>query len=131
MWWAAAPPCVSVYLPVSVSSPELPEMLESAGTGHGTGPSAEGIAEDSYTVNSYWWAFQRLLEVIAGDELGSTYDERQPIARERLDALQQSWSDQVGRLTADASPRDWQELTARCTAEALVTANQLAADLSA
>lgn len=130
MWWAAAPPCVSVYLPVSVSSPQLPQVLETAGTARGSGPSAEGAPADGYADDSYWWAFQRLLEVVAGDELGSAYRERRPIVRERLDPLQRRWSDEVDGLGADASPRDWQDLTARCTAEAFEAANQLAAKLS-
>jgi secernin len=131
MWWAAAPPCVSVYLPISVSSPDLPKVLGKAGTQHGSGPSSEGVAADGYTDDSYWWAFQRLLEVVAGDDLGSTYHERQPIVHTRFDGLQQRWCEEIEGVIAGATSPDWQGLTAKCTAEALATARELTADLSA
>lgn len=130
MWWAAAPPCVSIYLPVSLESGELPPTLEKAGTAHGSGPSAEDAPEDSYTEDSFWWAFQRLLEVVAGDHLGSTYQARQPIVRARLDELQQRWSTDVEGLADGTASHDWQGLTAKCTAEALAAARELAAELS-
>jgi hypothetical protein len=62
MWGAAATPCTSIYLPVSVMAPDLPAVLAKAGTQHGAGPNPERAAADNYSTDSYWWTFQRLLE---------------------------------------------------------------------
>jgi secernin len=130
MWWAAATPCTSVYLPISAETPELPAVLATAGTQHTAGPNPEGAAADTYTTDSYWWAFQRLLETVAGDDLGSAYLARQPIVRKRLDLLQQRWSDEVDVIATDASAQDWLELTTRCTDEALQVTRELVADFN-
>jgi secernin len=81
MWWAATTPCASIYLPVSVMAPDRPAVLAKAGTQHGAGPNPERAAASTYSTDSYWWTFQRLLETDAGDDLGSTYRERQPAVR--------------------------------------------------
>ncbi len=125
MWWAAATPCTSVYLPVAVTGAQLPPTLSRAGTQHGEGPNPEEAADDRFSAGSYWWTFQTLLETIAGDARGSVYLERQPLVRARFDELQQRWLDEVDALAADGSPAQWDALTERCTHEALVTAQQL------
>ena len=130
MWWAAATPCTSVYLPISAETPELPAVLAKAGTQHMAGPNPEGAVADTYSTDSYWWAFHRLLETVAGDDLGSAYLERQPTVRQRFDPLQQRWSDEVNIRATDASAQDWLELTTRCTNEALQVARELLANFN-
>lgn len=126
LWWAAATPCTSVYVPVSVTASELPEIVSRAGTQHGAGPNAERAAPDEDADDSYWWAFQRLLETVAGDEVGTAYNKRQPAVRQRLDAIQRRWSDEVDADGPKFSGPDWQDLTARCVDEALTVARELA-----
>jgi secernin len=122
LWWAAATPCTSVYVPVSATAHGLPSVLGKAGARHGVGPNPEGVSADTYSDDSYWWSFQRLLETVAGDELGSAYLERQPVVRQRFDALQQRWSADVDRLGLNASEAEWEELTESSTKQALAAA---------
>lgn len=130
LWWAAATPCTSVYLPVSVAGNRLPDVLGRAGRAHGTGPNPEKAAVDRYADDSYWWAFQALLESVAGDELGSSYLERQPVVRARFDDLQARWVAEVDRLVDGGAADDWDDLTERCAAEAMQVANELRDGLS-
>lgn len=125
VWWAATTPCTSVYVPVAVAGYRLPPELEAAGREHGTGPHPEQVRPDASAPGSYWWAFQALLEAVAGDRHGSSYRERQPVVRARFDQLQQAWLDEVAALSAGASAGQWEELTRRCVGEALDTARDL------
>jgi secernin len=128
LWWASATPCTSIYLPVSVAGAELPEVLSTAGGQRGTGPNPENVKADTYTEDSYWWACQALLEAVAGAAAGSTYLERQPIVRARLDPMQERWSADVDAMAERATATDWQQLTARCTTEALGAVRELLED---
>jgi secernin len=127
LWWAATTPCTSVYLPVAVTDP-LPEALSVAGTMHGAGPSPEQVPPDRYSDGSYWWAFQALLEAVAGDD-GSSYHARQPRVRDRFDRLQRSWLSEVEQAVADDAAH-WQHLTARCTEQALRAVRELEAEFA-
>lgn len=124
LWWAAATPCTSVYLPVATGTP-LPAALSAAGTAHGCGPNPEGVPADSPDASSYWWAFQGLLEAVAGDASGSGYHERQPQVRAIFDELQQRWLSDVDALSANGSDAQWADLTQRCAAEAFQAALEL------
>jgi len=129
LWWAATTPCTSVYVPVSALGDRLPDVLGRAGTAQGTGPDPETAAHDSYADGSYWWTFQSLLETVCGDELGSRYDERRPVVRACLDALQDRWVAEVDRLAAGGAPEGWDALTDRCVVEAMTAARELVDDL--
>jgi hypothetical protein len=52
-----------------------------------------------------------LLETVAGDDLGSTYRERQPAVRQQFDPLEQQWSQEVDKMFSHATAQDWQKLT--------------------
>jgi secernin len=109
----------------------MPDVLGRVGPAQRTGPNPETAAEDSYAYGSYWWTFQPLLETVCGDELGSGYDERQPVVRKRFDDLQRGWAAEVDRLVAGGRADDWDDLTERCVAEAMRTARSLIDDLAA
>lgn len=126
MWWAAATPCTSVYIPVTPGSGGLPQSLSRAGVHHAAGPNPEAAENDSAAADSYWWTFQQLLETVTGETLGTSYFERQPVVRARFDQLQAQWLDAVEELTqANASEEAWTALTSRCVDESQRTAHEL------
>ena len=102
LWWAAATPCTSAYVPVFVEA--LPETLGRTGDG------------------SYWWTFQRLLDAAKGDELGSAFAERQPQVRAAFDPLETQWRAELERGSAD---------TGRCVEQAAGVAESLIERFSA
>lgn len=125
-WWAAATPCTSVYIPVSATAAQLPSSVPLAGAAQLTGPNPERAQRDNYAEGSFWWQFQELLEAVAGDATGSQYNERQPIVRERFDALQQDWVHQAHELgQRGASQADWDAVTERCATDASQAAREL------
>lgn len=124
LWWGAATPCTSIYIPVSATSRRLPEVLSQAGVAQGTGPNPEQAKKDHYRTGSYWWTFQALLEAVAA-ESGRRYHERQPTVREHFDQLQQPWTAEVDRLAHGAATEEWDNLTAHCTVQALEAAESL------
>ena len=102
LWWAAATPCTSVYVPVFVGS--LPEAL---------------TADDTY-----WSTFQRLLDAAKGDDLGSAFADRQPRVRAAFDPLETAWQAELDEvLGAGAEVRE--AFTRRCVEQALASANGL------
>jgi secernin len=130
MWWAAGTPCTSVYLPVVLDTSALPPALTHAGTARGSGPSPAGVEEDRFADDSYWWRFQRLLEVVSGDQLGGSYRERQPVVRNALDRLQQEFVEQANGLAgAHAGRAEWSALTDDCARRAMSTADRLITSL--
>ncbi len=125
LWWAAATPCTSVYLPVGMVSTRLPDALHRAGTARGAGPNPEKAEPDAYRQDSYWWTYQALLEVVCGDELATRYPEHQPRVRERLDPLQEAWAQEVTALGTAATTEQWDDLTSRCTEQSMAVAREL------
>ncbi|MDI3522760.1 MAG: hypothetical protein PWP43_942 [Bacillota bacterium] len=135
MWWCAGTPCTGVYLPVFLPLASLPETVTRAGTVTALLPPPE-VPRDTYSSASYWWKFRHLLDVLKGDEEGSFFNLRQPVARLAFDRLEAAWAlearavekealaaiaagkeeDAAARLTA---------FTARCVDEALATARKV------
>ena len=120
LWWAAATPCTSVYVPVFVDAGGLPAVLE-----------RDGTAGDSY-----WWTFQRLLDAVKGDPLGTSCAERQLLVRVAFDPLETAWRAEMDDVLAEAAElrsRDGRAagaaplaaFTRRCVDRALATADGL------
>jgi secernin len=106
LWWAAATPCTSVYVPVFLG--DLPEVLGRAGT------------------DSYWWTFQRLLDAAKGDALGGSFADRQPQARAAFDPLEAAWRAELDDLLEGAADAEaLAAFTRRCFEQALAEANGL------
>ena len=126
MWWAPVTPCTSVYLPVVVGGNSVPGLLATAGTARGTGPNPEQAEQDRYAEDSLWWRFQRLLELVTGDEHGSAYHDRQPVVRAAFDSLQAEFLEAAQTLShRDADPAAWAALTDSCVQRAGSAADQL------
>jgi secernin len=129
LWWAATTPCTSLYIPVTLGG-GVPEVLSRAGSHTATTPNPEEAEKDTYAESSYWWTFQRLLETVAGDDLGTRYNDRQPVVRQRFDRLQAQWLHAVDDLTQTNAPEQaWAKLTSRCVTEAKTTAQDLIREL--
>jgi secernin len=124
LWWAAATPCTSVYVPVFVGS--LPEVLGRAGTARTTSCNPERAPEDAPADDSYWWTFQRLLDVVKGDALGSAFADRQPRVRAAFDPLETAWRAELDDILEGAAGAELlAAMTRRCVDEALAAANGL------
>jgi secernin len=98
VWWAAATPCTSIYVPVFVHAGGLPAVLGRAGTARPADANPERAPQDRAAGDSYWWTFQRLLDAVEGDALGTAYPERQPLVREALDPLEAAWRAELDEL---------------------------------
>jgi len=103
LWWAAATPCTSVYLPVFVVAGGLPAVLERGGTARLTGCNPERAPEDRPADGSYWWTFQRLLDAVKGDAFGTEYDARQAVVRDAFDPLETAWRAELDDVFAEAA----------------------------
>jgi len=124
LWWAAATPCTSVYVPVFVGS--LPEVLGRAGTARTTSCNPERAPEDAPVGDSYWWTFQRLLDAVKGDALGSAFSDRQPRVRAAFDPLETAWRAGLHDVLGGAADAEaLAAFTRQCVEQALATANGL------
>ena len=123
LWWAAATPCTSAYVPVFVE--ELPETLGRPGTARLSSFNPEHAPQDAPADGSYWWTFQRLLDTVKGDALGSAYAERQPQVRTAFDGLEAEWRAELAR-----GPGELGALTGRCVEQACDVAEDLIARFS-
>jgi secernin len=128
LWWAAATPCTSVYVPVFVGS--LPEVLARTGTPRTTSYNPELAPEAVPADDSYWWTFQQLLDAVKGDALGSAFADRQPKVRAAFDPLETAWRTELDDLFGGAaSPELLASLTRRCVDRALAVAKGLLDEL--
>lgn len=126
LWWAAATPCTSVYVPVFVDAGRLPAVLEQGGTARPADWNPEHAPQDRPAGDSYWWTFQRLLDAAKGDALGSAFTDRQARVRETLDELERGFHAELDDLIATgAGAEALGDLTQRCVDRALAAANQL------
>jgi secernin len=131
LWWGAATLCTSVYVPVFVDAGRLPEVLERAGSARPTTCNPERAPEDAPADDSYWWTFQRLLDAVKGDALGSAFPERQGQVRESFDELEAASRAELDGIldsvaaSGDAGAETLAAFTQRCADRALVAANEL------
>ncbi len=134
LWWAAATPCTSVYVPVFVGG--LPEALGRRGTARPAGFNPERAPQDEPAGDSYWWTFQRLLDAVKGDVLGTAYADRHPLVRDAFDPLESAWRAELDEVLAaaaelrsgdgrDAAAEPLAAFTRRCVERALAAADGL------
>jgi secernin len=136
LWWAAATPCTSVYVPVFVDAGALPEVLDRAGSARTTSCNPERAPADAPAEGSYWWTFQRLLDAVKGDALGSAFAARREHVRDTFDQLEIAWRAELddvlenaaalrSRHGRDAEAEMLAAFTRQCVDRALAAANGL------
>ncbi|MBQ15933.1 MAG: secernin-2 [Planctomycetaceae bacterium] len=91
MWWTPVTPCTGLYLPIHVTNSRLPEPLTTAGRRGKTITPPPQAKPDAFSRKSYWWLFRDLLDRIKGDETGTEFASRQPMARATFDRLEHKW----------------------------------------
>lgn len=103
MWWAPVVPCCSVYIPIFLESNGIPKCLEKAGTyGKTFCPPSEVTAQDTYEEGSFWWEMRSLLDIVNGDDIGSSYEERHGIVRKVFDQLEEKWFSEISGIEKEA-----------------------------
>ena len=136
MWWSPVTPCTGLYIPVFAKAGRLPNVLSTAGRMGKTVTAPPRAKRDEFSEQSYWWLFRDLLDKIKGDETGTEFNKRRPLARAAFDRLEDKWAGQckqveqeaIARITsgktADAS-RILDNFTKQCVEEAVATVNRL------
>ncbi len=98
MWWTPVTPCTGLYIPVFAATGHLPDVLARAGSQGKTVTAPSHAKPDEFSKTSYWWLFRELLDRIKGDETGSRFQQRQPVARRTFDRLERQWLEQAATL---------------------------------
>ncbi len=122
-----------VRLHVFVDVAGLPEVLGRAGSAGATSCNPERAPADAPADGSYWWTFQRLLDAVKGDALGTAFADRQAQVRDSFDPLETAWRaelddvlEQAAALpSADRRAELLESWTRRCVERALATAHRL------
>lgn len=109
-WWTPGPPCNGCYVPFFAHGSRLPEIVSHTGMAGRQVTPANLAVEDRFSPDSYWWLFRKLNDWVKGDAVNSIpgcYQERNPRVRERFDALERTFSDQLpGVMQRAAALRD-------------------------
>jgi secernin len=102
LWWAAATPCTSVYLPVFPAAGRVPEALALPAPPDVPRPPEE-VAPAVFDAQSYWWQFQQLLDHVKGNSEAWTFNDRQRQVRQEFDSLQQRWAQELPDVEREAA----------------------------
>lgn len=130
-WWAASTPSSSCYVPFFVHGSRIPEIVSTAGTfGKSVVPPREA-KQDTFSDKSYWWLFKDLK-----DKTNIDWAQRNPIVREKFDALEEEFAAGIpdviqqavelrnaGNIQGAADVLD--EYTAFCVSKAVKKVNEL------
>jgi secernin len=104
-WWTPGPPCNGCYVPFFVHGTMLPEIVSKAGTFGKRVVPPDRAHHDEFAADSYWWLFRRLMDAVKGDPVRSLPDHylsRNRLVRERFDAIEQVFMDEVAEVVAKA-----------------------------
>jgi len=137
LWWAAATPCTSVYLPIFPAAGSVPNAVAlPAATVVSERP--EDVATATYDAQSYWWQFQKLLDHVKGDERAWMFNDRQPQVRQVFDPVQDRWALELPDIQREAAEfiragnaqggKLLSQFTERCARQALEICTNLIAD---
>ncbi|MBI3988728.1 MAG: C69 family dipeptidase [candidate division NC10 bacterium] len=141
MWWTPVTPCTGLYLPAFAAVSDLPQMLSTAGQQGKTVTAPPLAQKDAFASDSYWWLFRDLLDRIKGDEIGTTFNQRQPMVRAAFDRLEEKWAAEAWKVERQAvdlkragrsaeATRVLNAFTQKCLEEALETINTLRRSLT-
>ncbi|MFP6770498.1 MAG: hypothetical protein VB859_20150, partial [Planctomycetaceae bacterium] len=129
MWWTPVTPCTGLYLPIHVTNSRLPKPLTTAGRRGKTITPPPQAKADQFSRKSYWWLFRDLLDAIKGDETGTEFASRQPLARTTFDRLEQKWLARSGEVDQEAirrkSSEPLEQFTRECFDEAVDAVKRL------
>jgi secernin len=103
-WWTPGPPCNGCYVPFFVHANGIPPVVSRAGPQDGLRPPDETLP-DTYSEDSYWWIFRRLLDTITGGtgHRGKLYAERNRIVRARFNTLEAQFEFELADILATHS----------------------------
>jgi len=140
-WWTPCPPCTGLYLPFFVDGSKLPEILSTAGKAGKSVTAPPEAVQDEFSPNSWWWQFRELHDMVRDDEIGTKYNERQPMVRAAFDTLEKKFAAEAwkaeqravalkkaGKAAEAAAVLD--EFMAKCVEESLATIKDLKAKMA-
>jgi secernin len=82
-WWTPGPPCNGCYVPFFVHGSRLPEIVSSAGMFGKKVIAPPQAQPDTFSPDSYWWLFRRLMDRVKGDRINSLPD-HYPVRNRRV-----------------------------------------------
>jgi secernin len=139
-WWTSGSPCNGCYVPFFPHSTAIPKIVSTAGVfGDAVTPPPDA-QQDTFSDDSYWWLFRRLLDCTKGDEIKSIpslYTTRNQIVRERFDALEADFRTQLPTIVASATQNGdvdatiLNQFSADCVDRVLVVIHGLLEDFGA
>jgi secernin len=140
-WWTPCPPCTGLYIPFFVDGSKLPEILSTAGKAGKSVTAPPDAVQDEFSPGSWWWQFRELHDMVRGDEIGTKYNERQPMVRAAFDTLEKKFAAEAwkaeqkavalkkaGKAAEAAAVLD--SFMAKCVEEGLVTVKALKAKMA-
>jgi len=138
-WWTPGPPCNGCYVPFFPHGSQLPAMVSNAGTFGGNQVVAPPQAEpDTFSPDSYWWLFRRLMDEVKGDPINSLpgcYPVRNHKVRTAFDQLEQEFEAEVPKVMQkavatretdpEAAAHVLDEFSERCVDKAVAAISEL------
>ena len=104
-WWNAGPPCNGCYVPFFPHGSRLPEIVSNAGTFGNKVVAPPRAEQDTFSLDSYWWLFRRLMDNVKGDVVNSLpghYPDWNRRVRGAFDALEQEFEAEVPNVIRKA-----------------------------
>ena len=104
-WWTPGPPCNGCYVPFFVHGSRLPEIVSSAGTFGKKVVAPPQAQPDTFSPDSYWWLFRRLMDSVKGDPVNSLpdhYPNRNRRVRAAFDTLEREFEAEVPEVIRKA-----------------------------
>lgn len=142
-WWTPGPPCNGCYMPFFPHGSWLPEIVSHAGT-FGDKVVAPPQAEpDTFSPDSYWWLFRRLMDNVKGDPIHSLpgcYPARNRKVRTAFDRLEQEFEAEVPDIVRkaikiretddEAAAHILDEFSQRCVDKVVAAIHELLAEFA-
>ena len=141
-WWTPGPPCNGCYVPFFVHGGRLPEIVSSAGTFGKKVVAPPQAQPDTFSPDSYWWLFRRLMDSVKGDPVNSLpghYPNRNRRVRAAFDTLEREFEAEVPEVMRkaikaretdkEAAACMLDEFSERCVNKVVATIHELLKEL--